>query len=401
MNKNYISDSNEKLIRGFFRVFKPFEKETVIQSLIEKNVTLSNLYSSLLQERYIPLKIQNDIFYPTQRSKEWFASRERVESTITGSRPAGWYFDIRNIETYKLHLSYIHDGVKPKFTKDAIKRMQYGTKYEDYAQSCFLEYFTKRRQSNMYIYETGFQRNSEVPYLGASPDGLICEYFAGIIIGKRETDQFEGEEEYLIKYLNDFNEIDTFIIRGNERIELAKQYGKIMKEKEEQKYILLMEADVNVDNTWKDVENTVVYGGKFSVLEIKCPASKIYSSIPYYYYCQLHSEMAAYNIDETFFMCWHQKNGEERLRVWKLKFNKTFYKDFLQIVDLFRLKNSNGTRGAPWAIFAPYWFQFKIKYSNKNAWNKHVRPYFMPREYCTKRSYTDPFANKNSHSLAV
>ena len=143
MHKTYNSDLNEKLVRGFFRVFKPFENESTIQATLKTEVDLSDLYNTLIKERYIPLNKQNNIIYPVQRSKEWFKSRAKVESTITGSRPAGWYFDIRNPESYKLHLSYVHDGVKPKFTKEAIKRMSYGTKYEDYAQSCFLEYFTK------------------------------------------------------------------------------------------------------------------------------------------------------------------------------------------------------------------------------------------------------------------
>ena len=67
--------------------------------------TLFTLYNRLLEERYIPLKNQHNIKYPMQRSKEWFAERKKVPSTITGSRPSGWYFDIKSSDTYNDHLA--------------------------------------------------------------------------------------------------------------------------------------------------------------------------------------------------------------------------------------------------------------------------------------------------------
>jgi len=390
--------SNKSLVEGFFRVFRPFASAKEIEEACNKKVTLEELYAELLPQRFIPLKDQQDVHYPEQRTKEWFEKRKKVPSTITGSRPAGWFFDISNPASYREHLAYVHEGKKQHFSPEAIKRMNRGTKYEDYAQSVFLEYFVKTLKSNIYIYETGFQRNSEIPYLGSSPDGLICEYKFAKVIAKRPSRQFEEEMDYLAVFCDDFDTLGTFVISGEERYNLSVAQAKKLRDFMDQKEALeaMQKAAVEVDLTgWDACNDVYVYGGKFSILEIKAP-QKGYSSIPYYYMCQLHSEMAAFNLTETYFMCWFQKNGEEKLRVWKLKFNPEFWKKFLQIVDLFRLKNYDNTRGAPWSVFGYHWFQFKMQYSRKQAWEKYVKPYFEPRKHCLSRPYVDPFSKKNS-----
>ena len=375
-------------------MFKPFSNDELNSCLHNADeTTLPKLYSSILDERYIPLSKQNNVYYPTQRTKEWFAARAKVKSSITGSRPSGWYFDIKCAETYKQHLSYVHLGVKQKFTPEAIKRMSYGSKFEDYAQKVFIEYMLQLNK-NIYVYETGFQRNTEIPHLGSSPDGLISEWLSGIVIAEQPSHQYKGQKDYLVLYFDHENSIRTYVIHGNERIEFALEKGKLLDEETKQKCKRLRAPPLPIGWQKSSLEDSIVYGARFSVLEIKCPASKVYSSIPAYYLCQLMSEMATYNIDNCYFMCWHQKDGVERLRVWQLRFHEVFWKDFLKIVDLFRMKNSDGQRGISWVIFKEYWYQFKHKYGRVTAWENHCKPMFEPRKYCIER----PYSNKNMTS---
>jgi len=386
-------NSAENNIRRFYRVFKPFALENEIKTAVTNNVKIEDLYTNLIKERFIPLKSQEGVKFPTQRSKEWFAAREKVESTISGSKPAGWYFDIRSNDTYREHLSYVHLGVKKQFTPEAIKRMNYGTKYEDHAQECFIEYLTKGIDSNAYVFETGFQRNTEINYLGSSPDGLVTEFFPGVVIDEKPSYQHENEKDYTILYYNEFGEMDTFVIRGDEKFNLSKEKAMELNDFMKAKCDRLIEIG---KEKYPDAPLVKVYAGRYSVIEIKCPASKLYSQIPYYYYCQLHSEMAAFNINEAYFICWHQKNGNEKLRVWKLKFHEVFWKEFIDVVDLFRMKNTDNSRGVPWSVFARYWFNFKMKYSKKGPWENHVTPYFATRKYCIDRPFIDPYAKTNS-----
>ena len=388
-----MNNSVENNIRRFYRVFKPFATQSDIDTAIQDKIKIDTLYKNLVQERFIPLKAQEDVKFPAQRSKEWFAAREKVASTISGSKPAGWYFDICSRDTYKEHLGYIHLGLKKKFTPEAIKRMNYGTLYEDHAQECFIEYLTKGIESNAYVYETGFQRNTEVNYLGSSPDGLVTEFFAGVIVDSVPSYKYKNEMDHTVLYYNEFGDLDTFMIKGKDKLEFSKQKGTEMNEFMKAKCDRLAKIG---QQKYPEAPLTRVYAGRYSVLEIKCPASKLYSQIPYYYYCQLHSEMAAFDITEAYFICWHQKNENEKLRVWKLKFNDAFWRDFLTIVDLFRIKNTDNSRGIVWSIFANHWFNFKRKYSSKGAWENFVTPYFTTRKYCIDRPFIDPYKKTNS-----
>jgi hypothetical protein len=386
-NSSPLSVTTKKSIEGFYRVFRPFATSQEITSAVRSKVTLEELYAGLLPKRFIPLSKQEDVFYPEQRSKEWFEKRKKVPSTITGSRPAGWYFDICNPETYKEHLAYVHEGKKQHFSPEAIKRMNYGTKFEDYAQSVFIEYFTKHLQRNIYVYETGFQRNTELPFLGSSPDGLVSEHVFGKVVAKQKSRTFENQWDYRVQYCDEHGALSYYTIHGDERMQLARDnIDKLLDLEVRKEELQKLEQPFLGNSSWEPCEECYVYGAKFSILEIKCP-QKIYSSIPYYYMCQLHSEMASFNIDETYFMCWGTKQDEEKLRVWKLKFNPAFFQDFLNIVDLFRIRNYDGSRGAPWSVFGLHWFQFKMKYSRKEAWYNYVTPYFAPRQYCISRPY--------------
>ena len=44
------------------------------------------------------------------------------------------------------------------------------------------------------LYFFKFQRNTKYDFLGASPDGLVTEIFAGIIVGARDSIKFENEK---------------------------------------------------------------------------------------------------------------------------------------------------------------------------------------------------------------
>ncbi len=377
----------KKRVEGFFRVFYPFKSEEDVQKVVDMGVPLDKLYEKLMNERFIPLKDQEDVYFPTQRSKEWFDERERIESTVTGSKPSGWYFGISNPESYKEELAYLHLGKKKVFSKEAIARMKKGVKYEDLAASRFLEFFTTEFKTNMYIYETGFQRNSEIPYLGASPDGLVASYFKGVIFASRDCRE---ETEYLVAYTDEEGESDTYVIRGFERYDCALKNATKFKDQSDWDHMKACEYELPRFGGWKKTKALeAVYGARFSVLEIKCPSKGVPSFIPYYYMCQLHCEMASFNMTEAFFLCWHydEKKGTERLRVWKLKFNNQFWQDFLKIVEIFRMKNSDSSRGAPWSVFGHTWFKFKIMYSKRDIWTPYVKPYYAPRKYCIERPY--------------
>ena len=98
----------------------------------------------------------------------------------------------------------------------------------------------------------------------------------------------------------------------------------------------LITVSCHEDMTASDLVGERISSVAHSILEIKCP-QKMYSSIPAYYMVQLHMEMSAYNLKETFFVCWSQKDGIERTRVWKLNYNAGFFDTFVNdLVELFR-----------------------------------------------------------------
>lgn len=396
MSKTISNSVYRKAVSQFYRVFYPFKTEQDVDNTVESGIALDQLYATLIKERYIPLSQQQGVSFPTQRSKEWFKERSAIESTVTGSKPSGWYFGIKNKETYVEEMAYLHGLKKKVFSKEALARMNYGTKFESHAEKCFIDYYTSKLNVNMYLYETGFKRNTTIPHVGASPDGLIASYFPGFVLAHKDSVTKNGEQDYLVAFMNEFKEIDTYVIHGEERLRCAKENMEKLKAQWDT-LLYWKDCKIELKKSWTKVtEFLPVYGARMSVLELKCPASKLPSQVPYYYMCQLHSEMASFNLKETVFVCWiHDKNkGTEKLRCWKVKFHKQFWEDFLQIVDLVRMKNSDGSRGAPWCQFGNHWFKFKAKYSRKAAWIQHVIPYFLSRDYCLNRPFTMPDSNK-------
>lgn len=349
---------------------------------------LEHLYKTKIESRYIPLKQQRNegIYYPLQRTSAWFKERKRVPSTVTGSRPAGWWFDIKSKEAYQNHLDYLHNGKKQTFDKAALARMQYGVKFEDHAMMTFLEWGVSKLCSDMYVYETGFQRNTSYQFLGASPDGLVTEFFAGIIVGARKSIKFEDEMDYLLRYKDCDGVVATLVIAGTTCFQTAINASFDEKDAGQLEGLELEEPPKG----WQRCRHfgKRAKGAKHSILEIKCP-QKMYSNIPAYYLMQLHMECHAYGLRDAYFVVWNRLNDKERLRVWKIRFNDGFWKSFMTLVDSFRALRSDGKRGAPWANFEPLMWHFKKNYGRVSVWDPFVRAYHARGEFALNRPYAN------------
>jgi len=361
------------------------ELESELSSLSGLAVT-EKLYKRFVESRFIHLKDQEGIYFPAQRSKEWFAARKKVSSTITGSRPAGWYFGVKDQEGYEDHLGYIHYGKKQHFDAATLKRMRYGTQFEDTAAHRFIEW-SLRNGIDAYVYETGFQRNKTYEHLGASPDGLVGINYTGTVMGFRQTGE---QEELLVVYADLCGDCKSTIVRGKDTIEIA-----LAHEPRSGSYKVFKEVPKGTDlASW---DTSTKYQGLrcsaivHSILEIKCPEAKMYSTIPSYYLIQLHMEMHSYNQTEAFFVCWHQKNGKERTRVWRLKYNAGFFDSFANdLVELFRADRGNGKFGTPWPTFREQFFQFKRTFSSVKVWEPYVKKFFETRKYSLEKPYEGP-----------
>ena len=128
---------------------------------------------------------------PHKDPKSGLTKRGKIKGTITGSRPSGWWFEMKDEQTYQDQLDYLYGVKKKVITKEAIARMNFGTKMEDHAMFEFIRWTVMQRR-DMYVFECGFRRNKTydelgVP-LGASPDGLISEYFYGLVIDETESE---------------------------------------------------------------------------------------------------------------------------------------------------------------------------------------------------------------------
>lgn len=387
----------ETTVKNFYKEFLPAEThqvEEALQEVLAKNLstrqTLEYLYKKCIESRFIPLKKQRDdgVYYPMQRTKAWFEERKRIPSTVSGSRPAGWWFDIQSFEKYKDHLDYVHNGKKQHFDKDALARMRYGVKFEDHALMTFLEWGVSKLKSNMYVYETGFQRNTKYDFLGASPDGLVTEIFAGIIIGVRDSVKFDNQKDYLLCYIDTDGLKDTLIIEGDACLKTGMASSFDAKDTKTLNELEAMQIDTPQGWSTARCIGTRAKGAKHSILEIKCP-QKMYSNIPAYYLMQLHMECHAYGLRDAYFVVWNRLKENERLRVWKLRFNDGFWQSFLTIVNAFRSLRQDGSRGAPWVNFEPLFWHFKKTYGKVGTWKPFVKPFHEPREYALNRPYAN------------
>ena len=370
-------------IEAFLRVFQPDQLDTV-NELKEKYKDLSaselteRLYGDFIRKRFIKIKDQRDVSFPEQRSKAWFEARKKVRGTVSGSKPASWFFSMKSEDEYLLQQQYIFHGKKQTFTKEAMSRMMWGVKYEDTACERFIEWSLKKGFDS-YVNETGFVRFSSpgMQHLGASPDGLTSITYTGLVVGSKEG-------EFLMCYVDLCNEFKTCIVQGAEKIAAGKEHKPLndLWRARLKKFSLPETPDGWSDEGRGTTLSTVVH----SILEIKCP-QKMYSSIPNYYLCQLHMEMAAYSLREVYFVAWNVKKGTERLRVWKLNFNDGFYTQFMDVVDEFRQRRGANKFGAPWCCFRNTFMNFKMQFSSVKVWEPYLTKLFEPRKNSMEKEF--------------
>mgnify|MGYP001202750574 CR=1 FL=1 len=280
-----VSTDSKERIRRFIRTFQPSSLSQV-DALAEKYAGLKGLQltekleEAFIGKRFIRLKDQEGVHFPSQRSKEWFAERKKVKGTITGSRPSGWYFGMKDKESYEDQLAYIHYGKKQHFDKEALARMRWGVQYEDLAAMRFLEW-SLRNGVDACVFETGFQRNRTYEHLGASPDGLVSITYTGTVVGFRSDEN--GDPEVLMAYFDLCNDRKTIVVSGLEKIEKG-----LLHQPMTGKYSPCSSDGVDLTG-WKqdsDLQGKRISSVAHSILEIKCP-QKMYSSIPAYYMVQV------------------------------------------------------------------------------------------------------------------
>ena len=289
---------------------------------------------------------------------------------------------MKDKESYEDQLAYIHYGKKQVFDKETLKRMQWGVQYEDHAAIRFLEW-TLKNGIDACVFETGFQRNKTYEHLGASPDGLVSITYTGTIIGHRERQ--DGEEEVLMAYFDLCNERKTLVVSGLALIEKGLQHNPL---KGVYKPCTADGIDLSGWGVQSDLIGQRISSVAHSILEIKCPQAKMYPTIPSYYLVQLHMEMSAYNLKEAFFVCWHHKDGKERTRIWKLKYNSGFFDTFVNdIVELFRAPRGEGKFGTEWETFREHWFQFKRSFSSVKTWEPYLTKFFETRKYSLEKDF--------------
>lgn len=264
--------------------------------------------------------------------------------------------------------------------------MSYGTQFEDTACYRFIEWAI-RNGLDAYVYETGFIRNKTYPFLGASPDGLVGICYTGTVFGYRVGT--DDTPELLMVYADLCGEHKTTVVRGNAAIDAALAHVPNDPSTVKTFSSVPSSTDMSSWDTGSKYQGQRISSIVHSILEIKCPESKLYSSIPAYYIAQLHLEMSSFNLQEAFFVCWHQKDGKERTRVWKLKFNAGFFETFVtDIVELFRSNRGGNKRGAEWPTFREQWFQFKRTFSSVKVWEPYMKKFFDNRKFSLEKAYT-------------
>ena len=124
-------------------------------------------------ERYIPLTQQRHPFTSSieQRSVEWFALRK---GRLSGSVCSSLLF-IKTKEDLQLEYDRIFNNGPPKtFTEEVKKLMEFGTIHEMSAIKTLLQHF-----KHVKVFECGLKPSDKIPFLAASPDGVIQDTITG------------------------------------------------------------------------------------------------------------------------------------------------------------------------------------------------------------------------------
>ena len=114
--------------------------------------------------------------------------------------------------------------------------------------------------------------------MGASPDGVVGINYTGTVVGERTND--EGNRELLMAYYDLLNNKQTTIVCGTEKIEAGLVHKPLFGYKS---------CDSEVPQGWEQssMQGEQISSIVHSILEIKCPEKKMYSSVPNYYLVQL------------------------------------------------------------------------------------------------------------------
>ena len=101
--------------------------------------------------------------------------------------------------------------------------------------------------------------------------------------------------------------------------------------------------------------------------------------------------MSAYNLKETLFVCWSQKDGKERTRIWKLKYNAGFFDTFVNdLVELFRAPRGKERYGTEWETFSrAMGTSSKRTFSSVKTWEPFVTKFFDTRKYSLEKEFKE------------
>ena len=124
---------------------------------------------------------------PQQGSEGWHQQRK---GRITGSKPAGLFFELKSKEDMaRIYAEWFLGKSPPPFDEEAIARMAWGTKYEDQAAIVLANSI-----KGAVFYERPLIPIKNTPF-AASPDGYLIQY---------ETNQ-DGKITFPLKVKDRFN----------------------------------------------------------------------------------------------------------------------------------------------------------------------------------------------------
>lgn len=216
---------------------------------------------------------------PEQGSEEWLAGRV---GRITGSKPGDLYFNFKQESDWDTILAKWFGDEREEFDEVSKERMSWGSKHEDTAVNMIVDHIP-----NAHFFECPMIAINDV--YAASPDGAVIVFNKPV-----------NKQEALSASSLDENDVEW---HANVEIKCPGRFKR--------------NGSVNSD------EEMAEYVRKKWVK----PA--------YYYMVQVHQEMAAQKTKETLFVVWTPK----LTRMWRIKFDQSFWNICLEVLENFRLKN--------------------------------------------------------------